>query len=147
MLHYKSIHTYLHDTYIEYVHSTFMFRNAHIYTCVFIYVYTSSCHFSVSSFSLQFRVVFLQTETEVVQYFLSEDLYVMLSIYCPQCLQYSPLLLPERFLTMLANLLRLCSKTTLTGESWFHISPPRGFEPVSLVAGSKQVVHWTSETW
>ncbi len=24
---------------------------------------------------------------------------------------------------------------------------PRGFEPGSLVAGSKQVVHWTSETW
>jgi hypothetical protein len=40
-----------------------------------------------------------------------------------------------------------CSETTLTGESRFHISPPRGFEPVSLVAGSKQVVHWTSETW
>jgi hypothetical protein len=33
-----------------------------------------------------------------------------------------------------------CSETTLTGESRFHISPPRGFEPVSLVAGSKQVV-------
>ncbi len=32
-----------------------------------------------------------------------------------------------------------CSKTTLTGESRFHISPPRGFEPVILVAGSKQV--------
>ncbi len=41
----------------------------------------------------------------------------------------------------------LCSETTLTGESRFHISPPRGFEPESLVAGSKQVVHWTSETW
>ncbi len=36
----------------------------------------------------------------------------------------------------------------LTGESWFYIStPPRGFEPESLVTGSKQVVHWTSETW
>ncbi len=32
-----------------------------------------------------------------------------------------------------------CSETTLTGESWFHINPPRGFEPVTLVAGSKQV--------
>ncbi len=40
-----------------------------------------------------------------------------------------------------------CSETTLTGESRFHISPPRGFESESLVAGSKQVVHWTSETW
>ncbi len=40
-----------------------------------------------------------------------------------------------------------CSKTTLTGESWFHISPPRGFEPRSLVTGSKGLVHWTSETW
>jgi hypothetical protein len=39
-----------------------------------------------------------------------------------------------------------CSKTTLTGESRFHTSPHRGFEPVSLAAGSKQVVHWTSET-
>jgi hypothetical protein len=27
----------------------------------------------------------------------------------------------------------------LTDESRFHISPPRGFEPVTLVAGSKQV--------
>ncbi len=35
----------------------------------------------------------------------------------------------------------------LTGESRFHIRPPRGFEPGSLVAGSKRVVHWTSETW
>ncbi len=32
-----------------------------------------------------------------------------------------------------------CNKTTSTGESWFHISPPRGFEPVTLVGGSKQV--------
>jgi hypothetical protein len=32
-----------------------------------------------------------------------------------------------------------CSRTSLTGESRFHISPPRGFEPVTLVAGSKQV--------
>jgi hypothetical protein len=32
-----------------------------------------------------------------------------------------------------------CSETTLTVESRFHISPPRGFEPVTLVAGSKQV--------
>ncbi len=33
----------------------------------------------------------------------------------------------------------VCSETTLTGESRFHISPPRGFKPVTLVAGSKQV--------
>ncbi len=39
------------------------------------------------------------------------------------------------------------SETTLTGESRFHISPPRSFEPGSLVMGSKQIVHWTSETW
>ncbi len=32
-----------------------------------------------------------------------------------------------------------CSETMLTGESQSHISPPRGFEPVTLVAGSKQV--------
>jgi hypothetical protein len=32
-----------------------------------------------------------------------------------------------------------CSETMLTGESRFHISSPRGFEPVTLVAGSKQV--------
>jgi hypothetical protein len=49
-----------------------------------------------------------------------------------------------------------CSETTLTGESQIHISaslgiwtrlPPWGFEPGSLVTGSKRVVHWTSETW
>ncbi len=40
-----------------------------------------------------------------------------------------------------------CSKSMLTEEYQFHISPPRGFEPGSLVTGSKQVVHWTSETW
>jgi hypothetical protein len=40
-----------------------------------------------------------------------------------------------------------CSDTTLTGESRSHISPPWGFKPGSLVTGSKQVVHWTSETW
>jgi hypothetical protein len=39
----------------------------------------------------------------------------------------------------LASFIKYCSETTLTGESWFHISPPRGFEPVTLVAGSKQV--------
>ncbi len=32
-----------------------------------------------------------------------------------------------------------CIKTTQTGESRFHISPPSGFEPVTLVAGSIQV--------
>ncbi len=40
-----------------------------------------------------------------------------------------------------------CSETTLTGESWFHISTPLGIEPRSLMTGSKRVVHWTSETW
>ncbi len=35
----------------------------------------------------------------------------------------------------------------LTGESRFHISTPRRFEPGSLVMGSKWVAHWTSETW
>jgi hypothetical protein len=36
------------------------------------------------------------------------------------------------------------SETTLTGESrLFHISTLLGFEPGSLVTGSKQVVHWT----
>jgi hypothetical protein len=40
-----------------------------------------------------------------------------------------------------------CSETTLTGESRFHVRTPQGFEPESLVTGSKQVVHWTSETW
>ncbi len=33
-----------------------------------------------------------------------------------------------------------CSETTLTGESRFHISTHRGFEPGSLVTGSKWVV-------
>ncbi len=41
----------------------------------------------------------------------------------------------------------ICSETTLTGESQFHISPRRGFVPGSLVTGSIRVVHWTSETW
>ncbi len=40
-----------------------------------------------------------------------------------------------------------CSETMLTGESRFNISTPWGFEPGSLMTGSKQVVHWTSETW
>ncbi len=40
-----------------------------------------------------------------------------------------------------------CSETTLTGESRFHIVPPWGFEPGSLVMGSKRVVHWISEMW
>ncbi len=30
-------------------------------------------------------------------------------------------------------------ETTLTGEFQFHTSPHWGFEPVTLVAGSKQV--------
>jgi hypothetical protein len=33
----------------------------------------------------------------------------------------------------------------LTGESQFHISNPLGIEPWSLITGSKQVDHWTSE--
>jgi hypothetical protein len=37
-----------------------------------------------------------------------------------------------------------CSKTTLTGESRFHISTPPGIEPGSLMTGSKWVDHWTS---
>ncbi len=36
--------------------------------------------------------------------------------------------------------------TTLTGESWFHISTPQGIEPGSLMTGSKGLTHWTSET-
>jgi hypothetical protein len=39
-----------------------------------------------------------------------------------------------------------CSETTLTGESWFHMSTPLGIKPGSLMTGSKRVVHWTSET-
>jgi hypothetical protein len=39
-----------------------------------------------------------------------------------------------------------CSKTALTGKSWFHISTPLGIEPRSLMTGSKWVYHWTSGT-
>jgi hypothetical protein len=39
-----------------------------------------------------------------------------------------------------------CSETTLTGESWFHISTLLGIEPGSLMTGSKRVEHWTSGT-
>ncbi len=57
--------------------------------------------------------------------------------------------LPRTLLVVVPGMLQLlfCSETTLTGESRFHISPPRRFELVSLVVGSKQVVHWTSGTW
>ncbi len=37
--------------------------------------------------------------------------------------------------------MEICSGTTLTGESRFHISTPWGFEPGSLMTGSKRVVH------
>jgi hypothetical protein len=40
-----------------------------------------------------------------------------------------------------------CSETALTGESRFHISTPLGIELLHPVAGSKRLVHWTSETW
>ncbi len=39
-----------------------------------------------------------------------------------------------------------CSETTLTGESWFHISTPLGTKPGSLMTGTKGLTHWTSET-
>jgi hypothetical protein len=48
--------------------------------------------------------------------------------------------------TYVTSQLDFCSETTLTGESRFHISTPLGFEPLSLIVGSKRVVHWTSET-
>jgi hypothetical protein len=41
----------------------------------------------------------------------------------------------------------VCSETTLTGESRFHISTPLGIEPGSLLTRYKRVAHWTSETW
>ncbi len=34
------------------------------------------------------------------------------------------------------------SVTTLTGESRFHISTSLGFEPGSLMTGSKGLTHW-----
>jgi hypothetical protein len=40
-----------------------------------------------------------------------------------------------------------CSKTSLTGESRFHISTPLGIWTWVPYDGNKQVVHWTSETW
>ncbi len=39
-----------------------------------------------------------------------------------------------------------CSETTLTGESWLHISTPLEIEPGSLMTGSKRVDHWPSGT-
>jgi hypothetical protein len=39
-----------------------------------------------------------------------------------------------------------CSETSLTGESWFHVSTPLGIEPGSLMMGGKRVDHWTSGT-
>ncbi len=45
-----------------------------------------------------------------------------------------------------SQLLQYCSKTTPTGESWFHIRTPRGIECGSLMTGRKQVDHWTSGT-
>ncbi len=38
----------------------------------------------------------------------------------------------------------LCSETTLTRESRFHISTPLGIEPGYLMTGSKRVDHWTN---
>jgi hypothetical protein len=38
------------------------------------------------------------------------------------------------------------SETTLTGESQFHISTPPRIELGSLMTGSKELTHWTSET-
>jgi hypothetical protein len=42
---------------------------------------------------------------------------------------------------------KLCSETTLTGESRIYISTPLGIEPGSLMTRNKRVVHWTSGTW
>jgi hypothetical protein len=47
---------------------------------------------------------------------------------------------------MICVFLSFCSKTTLTGESQFHVSTHLGIEPRSLVTGSKQLDHWTSGT-
>jgi hypothetical protein len=47
---------------------------------------------------------------------------------------------------LISEVLWCCIETTLTGESRFHMSTPLGIEPGSLVTGSEQVVHWTSET-
>jgi hypothetical protein len=40
-------------------------------------------------------------------------------------------------LQLLIMQMEICSETTLTGESRFHISTPWGFEPGSLMTGSK----------
>jgi hypothetical protein len=40
----------------------------------------------------------------------------------------------------------ICSETTLSGESLFHINTPLGIEHGSLMMGSKRVDHWTSGT-
>jgi hypothetical protein len=40
-----------------------------------------------------------------------------------------------------------CSKTTLKGESWFHISPPGDLNLGPLWQEANRLVHWTSETW
>ncbi len=45
----------------------------------------------------------------------------------------------DNTITRKATKKNVCRETTLTGESQFHTSPPRGFEPVTVVAGSKQV--------
>ncbi len=42
-------------------------------------------------------------------------------------------------ISIITNLFCNNIETTLTGESRFHMSTPQGFEPVTLVAGSKQV--------
>ncbi len=69
----------------------------------------------------------------------------VLNMICPSFLLLYFFLDPDPNLS--TSFVLYCSETTLTGESRFHISPPRGFEPESLVTGSKQVFHWTSETW
>jgi hypothetical protein len=40
----------------------------------------------------------------------------------------------------------ICSETTPTGKSRFHISTPLGIEPGFIMMGSKGLTHWTSET-
>ncbi len=52
----------------------------------------------------------------------------------------------EIILIVLGAVRIVCSKTTLTGDTRFHISTLLGIEPGSLMMGSERVDHWTSGT-
>ncbi len=126
--------------------STRTWRCSRIFRCMLIFLCKCSCPCSFScscSCSCSWLFSYCYSHVHVCENANLQCFHVHLCLFSHPCCKKMGM---KADMDMAMDMTRhgmeiniACSETTPTGESRYHTSPHRGFEPVILVAGSKQV--------